>query len=129
MLKANTGTFKWFIALVVISLILYALVSDSIIKEKIRKNHTITCGKILSIREGAKGKIFIEYEYKCNEKYRRISTECKNITSENYKNGINNVLIAVEKNNCRIHILLEEESDFLELDIKPVDTLGISCKD
>ena len=129
MLKVNTRAYPWFIALFVISLILYALVSGTITKEKIRKNHTIACGKILSIREGAKGKIFIEYEYKCNEKYRRISTECKNITSENYKNGLDYIFVAVEKNNCKLHILLEEESDFLQLDVKPEDTLGISCKD
>ena len=94
---------------------------------KIKKEHRIICGKIISVRKDRIG-FFIKYEFSIDEKNQNInSSSCLTETKNKFEGGIDNILVVFEKNNPDNNRLLENVHDFQDYRIKPKDTIGLTC--
>ena len=93
---------------------------------RIRKSHVIVCGTVLEMRAG-KGVNAI-FSYVFNGKRYEFNESSPKKTYENYKKGDNSLLIAIDKDNPKYHVILSKDEDYEWYFIKPEDTVNVRCQ-
>ena len=94
-------------------------------RSKIKTNHKVVCSLITSMYY-SKG-WYVDVEYNTGLKKIETFKSCTIASIQNYKRGINNILIVFEKADPLNSELLESRNDFLEYNILKEDTAGIIC--
>lgn len=132
---------KWIrltIALFTIIIFIIALVNTNsvpqydkaVLDKKISNNHFVVCGSLLKITSGNFDSAGVELffcDYIYNNNIIEANKPCKPITAHKFDSGFHNILIAVDKNNPRLNILLEDPEDYTRFKITHEDTLGVKC--
>ena len=93
--------------------------------KKIKNNHTIVCGTIIS-NYYSKGN-YIKIEFLFENKKIETSASCSIATKNNFEHGINKILLAIEKKRPENNNILENPKDFTNFLITKEDTLGLLC--
>ena len=125
-------------ALTVIIIFIIALVNTNsvpqydkaVLDKKISNNHFVVCGRLLKITLGNSDSAGVEHffcDYIYNNNIIEANKPCKPITVYKFDSGFHNIFIAVDKNNPKLNILLEDEEDYTRLKITREDTLGVKC--
>ncbi len=122
----NKTRSSFFILVTILTIFLFFYFRGNGLNDKIRKNHLVVCGTILDLRYG-KG-LNVVYQFYYNNKRYEFNETCPPKTSENFKNGVSKILIALENMNPNNNVILSDEDEFKKFEIIEKDTLNIRCK-
>ncbi len=123
----QTSRFKNAEVLVVLIILLasYFLWKSFTKDKRIKNNHIVVCGTILS-SSYSKGN-YITVEYFFNDKVFKKLSDCTVTTKNDFEQGRKRLLIALENNFPDNYKILENAIDLENFSISNIDTLGVLC--
>lgn len=114
------------ICILIFSAIIVGVCNSNKYKKRIRLNHDIVCGEILSVKQNRSGGL-IRYEFSYNNKVYKPTASCLSETKREFEMGRRKIFIAVLKGDAFHNVILETEKDFVKYNINYDDTAGIRC--